>query len=133
MTLMFQPVRSDTLPENTRYADDGCEASLSCLNCPLPMCKYDDPGWTRRQDRGHRDEEIFRLRKAGVPVPELARQFRVSTRTVHRIVQRGGSTVSAVRESDSAPTLSLEELAKRHIIRRRPSLPSLAQMFQRSA
>jgi len=23
--------------------DDGCEYSLSCLQCPLPVCKYDDP------------------------------------------------------------------------------------------
>ncbi len=133
MTMTFQPVRSDTLPENTRYADDGCEFSLSCLSCPLAMCKYDDPGWTRRQDRGQRDDEIFRLKKAGIPVPELARQFRVSTRTVHRIVQRGGSSRTAVVEADSGPSLSLQELADRHVIRRRPSLPSLAFGLARSA
>jgi len=23
--------------------EDGCEFSDSCLNCPLPLCKYDDP------------------------------------------------------------------------------------------
>ena len=23
--------------------DDGCEYSPSCLQCPLPVCKYDDP------------------------------------------------------------------------------------------
>jgi len=133
MTMIFQPVRSDTLPENTRYSDDGCEAAPSCLNCPLPVCKYDDPGWTRRQDRGHRDDEIFRLRKAGIPVPELARQFKVSTRTVHRIVQRGGSSPSAAGEADSAPVLSLRELASRHVIRSRPALPSLAFRMLRSA
>ena len=33
-------VRSDTLPENTRYKDDGCDASLTCLECPLSLCKY---------------------------------------------------------------------------------------------
>lgn len=133
MTMTFQPVRSDTLPENTRYADDGCDLSTSCLNCPLPICKYDDPGWTRRQDRGQRDDEIFRLRKAGLPVPELARQFKVSTRTVHRIVQRGGSSTTAVVESDSGPTLSLRELASRHVIRPRSSLPSLSLGLQISA
>lgn len=133
MTMTFQPVRSDTLPENTRYSDDGCEASQSCLTCPLAICKYDDPGWTRRQDRGHRDDEIFRLRKSGISVPELARQFKVSTRTVHRIVQRGGSSPTAVVESDSGPALSLQELANRHVIRARPSLPSLAFGLRRSA
>lgn len=133
MVMTFQPVRSDTLPENTRYADDGCEASTSCLSCPLVICKYDDPGWTSRQDRGQRDDEIFRLRKTGVSVPELSRQFKVSTRTVHRIVQRGGSSPRAVVESDSGPALSLQELAKRNIIRRRLSLPSLAMGLQKSA
>lgn len=133
MTMTFQPVRSDTLPENTRYADDGCEASRSCLTCPLAMCKYDDPGWVRREDRSHRDDEIFRLRKAGMPVPELSRQFRVSTRTVHRVVQRGGSSRTAVIEADSGPALSLQELAERHVIRRRSSLPSLSLNLQKTA
>lgn len=133
MTMIFEPVRSDTLPENTRYQDDGCEASSSCLSCPLAMCKYDDPGWLRRQDRGLRDDEIFRLRKIGVPVPELARQFRVSTRTVHRIIQRGGCSDVAVTEADSGPILSLEELAERNIIKRRSQLPSLSDAFRRSA
>lgn len=133
MTMTFEPVRSDTLPENTRYADDGCEASVSCLTCPLPMCKYDDPGWTTRQDRGRRDDEIFRLRKTGIPVPELARQFGVSTRTVHRIVQRGGSVKNEETVQDSGPLLSLRELAERRIIHERPSLPSLAFGYARSA
>ena len=133
MTMMLEPVRSDTLPENTRYQDDGCEASNSCLDCPLAMCKYDDPGWLRRQDRGQRDDEIFRLRKAGIPVPELARQFKVSTRTVHRIIQRGGCSGAVVNDADSGPVLSLRELASRSIIRRRPALPSISTMFQRSA
>ncbi|MDA1297560.1 MAG: helix-turn-helix domain containing protein [Chloroflexi bacterium] len=131
--MTFEPVRSDTLPENTRYVDDGCEASESCLTCPLPMCKFDDPGWMRREDRGQRDDEIFRLRKAGISVPELARQFRVSTRTVHRIIQRGGCSETATVDADRGPALSLQELAERSIIRRRPSLPSLSLVLRRSA
>jgi hypothetical protein len=133
MMMTFEPVRSDTLPENTRYLDDGCEASESCLSCPLAMCKYDDPGWLRREDRGRRDDEIFRLRKAGLPVPELARQFGVSTRTVHRIIQRGGSSESSTDETDSGPLVSLQELASRSIIRARSSLPSLHPALQQSA
>ena len=97
------------------------------------MCKVDDPGWLRREDRGQRDDEIFRLRKAGIPVPELARQFRVSTRTVHRVIQRGGGSVSAIAEADSGPALSLQELSERSIIRRRSALPSLSLVLQRTA
>jgi hypothetical protein len=131
MTMTFKTVRSDTLPENTRYADDGCDVSASCLECPLSMCKYDDPGWLRREDRKRRDDEIFRLRKMGVPVPELARQFKVSSRTVHRIVQRGGSASDS--DDDEGPALSLDELADRTVIRRRAPLPDLRSFLRQSA
>jgi len=30
-------------PENYFVADDGCQYSPTCLRCPLPTCKYDDP------------------------------------------------------------------------------------------
>ena len=133
MTMIFETVRSDTLPENTRYSDDGCEVSASCLECPLAMCKYDDPGWLRRADRRQRDDEIFRLRKQGVPVPELARQFRVSSRTVHRIVQRGGSVEGPSNDEDEGPALSLEELSQSSIIHRRAPWPELRSFLRRSA
>ena len=29
--------------------DRGCELSLSCLRCPLPVCKYDQPGQERQE------------------------------------------------------------------------------------
>ena len=78
------PVRSDTLPENTRYKDDGCDVSGTCLDCPLPLCKYDDPGWLQRESRRTRDDEIFLLREQRVPVAEISSRFGISTRTVHR-------------------------------------------------
>lgn len=99
MTLLDRPrterqrgQRIDGLPEGSRYADQGCPPDRygpghpSCLDCPLPECKYE---WVL--DNAERNERIFELRKAGVPVIELARQFDVSTRTVHRIIQSGGA------------------------------------------
>ena len=91
-TMALGYVRSDTLPENTRYRDDGCDAALTCLECPLSLCKYDDPGWLQRENRRTRDDEIFRLRSQQIPVAEISKRFGISTRTVHRIVQRGGAT-----------------------------------------
>jgi len=32
-------------PENYFVDDDGCEYSPSCLQCPLPVCKYDAKKW----------------------------------------------------------------------------------------
>ena len=34
----------ELLPERYPYRDEGCEVSPSCLKCPLPQCKYDEPG-----------------------------------------------------------------------------------------
>ena len=36
--------RHDSLPEYARYRDDGCDISESCLTCPLPRCRYEEPG-----------------------------------------------------------------------------------------
>jgi hypothetical protein len=126
------PVRADTLPENTRYIDDGCEMSASCLECPLSVCKYDDPAWLQKENRRTRDDRIFELRKRGVPVMELARQFGVSTRTVHRIIQRGGASQASQDELDDGPLMTLEELESKSIIRPHASYPSL-DVFARSA
>ncbi|MDA1279649.1 MAG: helix-turn-helix domain containing protein [Chloroflexi bacterium] len=119
------PVRSDTLPENTRYKDDGCDVSDTCLNCPLPLCKYDDPGWLQRESRRTRDDEIFQLREERVPVAEISRRFGISTRTVHRIVQRGGATPISMAEEDDGPLISLSELASRSLFRERARLPEM--------
>jgi len=119
------PVRSDTLPENTRYKDDGCDASLSCLNCLLSLCKYDDPGWLQRESRRTRDDEIFRLREERVPVAEISERFGISTRTVHRIVQRGGAAPVTIAEEDAGPVISLSELAERSLFRERTPFPEL--------
>ena len=96
----FAPVRSDTLPENSTYRDDGCDVSRSCLNCPLPICKYDDPDYLRRTARGARDGAIVDVRRReGLSVPALAARFGVSTRTVHRVLQSGKTgPFSPVRE-----------------------------------
>lgn len=77
----------DALPERFQYQDDGCEVSPSCLRCPLPRCKYDDPGWLNRLAREQRDRRILRVwLEGGTPVDGLARRFGVSERTVFRIL-----------------------------------------------
>ncbi|MBI4220343.1 MAG: helix-turn-helix domain-containing protein [Chloroflexi bacterium] len=86
--MALAPVRSDTLPENSTYRDDGCDVSPTCLDCPLPVCKYDDPDFLRRTARSARDRAILATRKVeGLSVPALAARFGVSTRTVHRVLQ----------------------------------------------
>ena len=133
MSVVFNPqsavalgyVRSDTLPENTRYKDDGCDASLTCLECPLSLCKYDDPGWLQRENRRTRDDEIFRLRSQQVTVTEISKRFGISTRTVHRIVQRGGATPASPDEEAVNPIVSLSELDERSLFHEPASWPKM--------
>ena len=131
-TMALGYVRSDTLPENTRYRDDGCDAALTCLECPLSLCKYDDPGWLQRENRRTRDDEIFRLRSQQVSVAEISKRFGISTRTVHRIVQRGGATPLASDEEGVNPIVSLSELDERSLFQQRASWPKMFT-YKRSA
>ena len=124
-TDILPPVRSDTLPENTRYKDDGCEAAASCLDCPLALCKYDDRGWLQRESRRTRDDEIFRLREEHVSVAKISERFGISTRTVHRIVQRGGAAPVPATQEDDGPIISLSELTERSLFRERTPFPKL--------
>ncbi len=112
--MTLAPVRADTLPENTNYRDDGCDISSSCLTCPLPVCKFDNPGWLRRASRHERDESVVQAQLVeGLGVLELAERFRLSSRTIHRILQ-SDRTGALAREQviPDSPTLGLKE--RRH-------------------
>ena len=89
-------VRADTLPEHHTYTDEGCEVSPSCLRCPLPQCKHDEPGWYLRQRRAERDRTMLWLRsREGMTVTQLARRFGVSKRTVFRALHRANGERAA--------------------------------------
>ena len=126
MTTMLAPVRSDTLPEHSTYRDSGCEMCGSCLECPLPMCKYDDPGWLQRESRRSRDEAILRARREeALPVPVVAARFGISTRTVHRVLQTGGATRRQAESDDEGPTIPVLALSERSLFHARTPLPRL--------
>jgi hypothetical protein len=96
--------RHDSLPEFTRYRDDGCDISASCLSCPLPRCRYEEPGGLRSLLNEQRDRQIIQLRLKGVPVDALADHFGVSRRTVFRVI---GSTKITVRTRRSESTMPI--------------------------
>ena len=76
------------LPENTVYKDTGCELASSCLECPLALCKYDDPNPSHGSRSTMRDTEIMRLFANGMKITAIARAVNISDRTVYRVVQR---------------------------------------------
>jgi hypothetical protein len=78
----------DLLPEHCHYRDEGCDLAASCLNCPYARCVYEQPGGRQRWLKKKRDGEIVRLfTRDGKGLKELARLFRVSTRTVQRALR----------------------------------------------
>ena len=90
MTTLQQPSPAlDSVPEYYHYEDTGCEVSPSCLSCPLPQCKYDDPGWFQKHRRMARDLKVWStIQSGGLSVEEAAARFSVTVRTVFRIMQR---------------------------------------------
>ncbi len=93
-------VRRDALPEEIRYRDDGCDIHPQCLTCPLPRCRYDEPGGLRGMLNAYRDQQIVALRGDGAPVDQIAERYDLSRRTVFRILSTGspsGASESAKR------------------------------------
>ena len=82
--------RRDKYPDNMvgkgNYHDAGCSIAPSCLECPLPECRYDARSNTVRV--AARDRRIRRSRERGQRCDSLAKRFGLSTRSIHRIVQR---------------------------------------------
>lgn len=77
-------VRAGTLPDEAIYRDTGCEVSPSCLRCPLPVCRYDDPGYLARQRIAERQARVRELRVRGMSALAIAAELDVNTRSVHR-------------------------------------------------
>ena len=87
----------DTIPEFYHYEDTGCEVSPSCLTCPLPQCKYDDPVWFQRHRRMARDLKVWTtMQLEGLTADEAAERFSVTVRTIFRIMRRCREAASEV-------------------------------------
>ncbi len=80
--------RNRGLPEYAPYRDTGCELASACLECPLVVCKYDDPHWGKKGAKALRDEEIVNMRASGMSVAVIAAKVNTSERTVYRVIQR---------------------------------------------
>jgi transcriptional regulator of acetoin/glycerol metabolism len=89
-TALELPSRSDALPEYVDYTDTGCDLYPSCLRCPLPRCRYEEPGGAAAIFRGGRDASIRRASEQdGVDIDQLAAMFGLSRRTIFRVLRAG--------------------------------------------
>ena len=103
-------IREDALPEHVDYRDRGCDLFPSCLSCPLPRCRYDEPGGVRAMLNRVRDREIRRMRLDGdVAVNEIARRFQVSRRTVFRALEGAPRELAP---AGATPRRSVEDMPR---------------------
>ena len=69
--------------------DTGCQYAPSCLACPWPVCKDDDPGWFARNAAAVRDRKMRTVIEAeGLSVRQAAERFGVSERQIYLIRRR---------------------------------------------
>ncbi len=91
----------DAVPEFFHYEDTGCEVSLSCLNCPLPQCKYGDPAWFQRYQRLSKDLIVLTaMQSENLTVDEAAERFSVTVRTIFRIMRRCREAPAELEEQE---------------------------------
>ena len=76
-------------PLMPQLIEDGCEASTSCLECPLPQCKFDDPAGYQAIKQKQKDQERFKIiKEEGLSIEQAADRFRVTRRTIQRMQAR---------------------------------------------
>jgi hypothetical protein len=77
----------DPRPEYFQYRDEGCKRADSCLECPFPHCFYEMPRPQNKPRRlQYRDEDIKNLRWAGKSIKQLSRRFKITERSIERIL-----------------------------------------------
>lgn len=76
--------RVDALPEHYDYKDTGCSLAPSCLDCPLPKCRY-EPGGRRAERAEERRKRFAELKAKGLTVGQIANALGMSRRNAFRM------------------------------------------------
>ena len=85
---------------DSNYFDTGCKYSPTCLNCPLPICIYDDPNFFKNFIKESRDKSIFQDYEKGMSVKELSIKYEVSIRTIQRSIKLDSSAETTLNNKD---------------------------------
>ena len=88
MTPLLSRVRTNALPENVVYRDDGCEVAPRCTECPLERCRYDEPNGLMTVRMRERNAQIIALQRTGATVKELTQHFGLGRRAMFRVLAK---------------------------------------------
>ena len=100
-----QRAQDQTAPDvkMTHTADRGCNLSPSCLECPLPECKYDAPGREKERRRILEDQRMLAIiMREHLSSVEAAQRFGVTERTIFRIKSRTAVTPQPQTQPEQA-------------------------------
>ena len=112
-------IREDSLPDNYKYTDEGCDISPSCLNCKLSFCKYDDMNNNKKYKIIQRNKEIILMSENGLSIQEIAILYKLSTRTVRRALKMNLNNKNVDRKIYNTQNIM------KNIIKPRKPLPSI--------
>ena len=69
------------------FAD--CDVSDNCFQCPLTMCKYDNPAEYRRWKAKKFDTKVLQvINRDDLTINDAAKIFKLTPRTIYRIKGR---------------------------------------------
>ena len=69
------------------FAD--CDVSGNCFECPLTMCKYDNPAEYRRWKAKNFDTKVLQvINRDELTINDAAKIFKLTPRTIYRIKGR---------------------------------------------
>lgn len=93
--------RADSLPEDREYVDTGCELAPKCLECPFDVCvKHEGHRQLRLRPR---DAELVAAARAGADVRALMERFKLSRRSVFRVLSEHRAEVPPKRPHRRKP------------------------------
>jgi len=124
---VYRKARKDTLVDGVSFSTDAPEIcadiASSCLSCPLSRCRYDQ----RRDadDLGERNAKVFNLRKNGIPLRDIQTNFKISERTIHRIMQNGPYESPVQEPADTLDTIDALASALQQRYKARKPLPPI--------
>lgn len=90
------------------YEDNGCEVAVTCLECPLPRCKFDDMEWFGKYRRLARDLRIASIiDEEGLSIADAAKRFSITPRTVFRVLSRSRGAMRELTHAEAVVFASL--------------------------
>ena len=95
-------------PVIDHYEDKGCEVAPTCLECPLPRCKFDDMEWFGKYRRMARDLRMASIiDQEGLSITDAAERFSITPRTVFRVLSRRREAMRELTHAEAAVFASL--------------------------